>query len=267
MSNCFSKVKGAELEQIEGSLKEAENEENKLVAAANGSRESVKAEEKLVAQARTDVAQDEAALSQKEKELEKVGELFKSLKEKCDRDLELYAAAQERFEKVSAGFLLGENGESATLEQQLMSAKQNLTKARTEMERCEMRLKHGKEQLAKKQTEMRSTENEYRQDGKNLESVEAELKSIEDELGRLGYVEGARESLEEASRRAGENVRALRSRVDSVEMHHSQLRFQYQDPEPNFNRDSVKGLVCKLLTIKDRSAAAALELAAGGRVG
>lgn len=47
----------------------------------------------------------------------------------------------------------------------------------------------------------------------------------------------------------------------------SRLNFQYRDPEPNFNRNKVKGLLCKLFSVKHEKYARALEQAAGGRVG
>ena len=45
-----------------------------------------------------------------------------------------------------------------------------------------------------------------------------------------------------------------------------QLRFDYTDPEKNFDRRRVKGLVCKLVQVKDTSNATALEVTAGGKV-
>jgi structural maintenance of chromosome 2 len=44
------------------------------------------------------------------------------------------------------------------------------------------------------------------------------------------------------------------------------LNFQFSDPEHNFKRSSVKGLVCKLFKLKDKAAATALETAGGGKV-
>jgi hypothetical protein len=44
------------------------------------------------------------------------------------------------------------------------------------------------------------------------------------------------------------------------------LNFHYQDPEHNFKRSAVKGVVCKLFKLKENRAATALEIAGGGRV-
>lgn len=39
---------------------------------------------------------------------------------------------------------------------------------------------------------------------------------------------------------------------------------QYEDPEPNFNRSTVKGMVCKLFDVKDSKYATALSTCGGG---
>ena len=44
------------------------------------------------------------------------------------------------------------------------------------------------------------------------------------------------------------------------------LNFEYKDPHKNFDRSRVKGLVAKLVQVKDPSHSTALEVAAGGRL-
>ena len=44
------------------------------------------------------------------------------------------------------------------------------------------------------------------------------------------------------------------------------LQFDYRDPEKNFDRRKVSGLVCKLIKVRDVKNATALEVAAGGKV-
>lgn len=265
-SNTSLQGEGSQLQQIEADLKAAENEEHKLSAESNSGKESIKAEAKLVEQLKINITEDEAALSLKEKELEKVGELFKNLKEAYERDSQHFAQAQERFEKVSSGLLVSEDGENATLEQQLMTAKQNLTKAKTEMKQCEMTIKHSKEQLAKKQSDMRSTDNQYKEDSQNLEKMERQLLEIEDRIQNLNYDQDGRNQLEERMRETARTIADRRGKIDNFEAQNPLLRLNYQDPEPNFDRRSVKGIVANLFSVKNQADASALEIAAGGRV-
>lgn len=64
---------------------------------------------------------DSAALTSKEQELAKVQNLFQSLKDADAADTEAFAASQRKFEAVSAGMDVNEDGEAETLQEQLMS--------------------------------------------------------------------------------------------------------------------------------------------------
>ncbi len=44
------------------------------------------------------------------------------------------------------------------------------------------------------------------------------------------------------------------------------LDLKYTDPEPGFNRFAVKGVIAKLVRVKDGAGATALEVAAGGKL-
>lgn len=50
-----------------------------------------------------------------------------------------------------------------------------------------------------------------------------------------------------------DEIRMLSSRLGNVE-------FTYRDPVKNFNRSSVKGVVAKLIKVKDSSTMTALEV-------
>lgn len=44
------------------------------------------------------------------------------------------------------------------------------------------------------------------------------------------------------------------------------MDFQYKDPERGFDRAAVKGVVAKLVRVKDPTTATGLEVAAGGKL-
>lgn len=64
---------------------------------------------------------DEVALKTKEAELSKVQNLFQQLKDNDAADSEAFAASQRRYEAVSAGMDVNEEGKAETLQEQLMS--------------------------------------------------------------------------------------------------------------------------------------------------
>ncbi|TGZ53511.1 structural maintenance of chromosomes protein 2 [Temnothorax longispinosus] len=258
--------KGSVLESLEKELQEYEKKQYKLSAEVNSNKENIKTLKKTLEQIQINITEENNALILKEKELEKVGGLFHNLKEMCRKDVEALLDAQEKYQKVSAGLLESEDGENATLEQQLINAKQSVTQAQTELKQCEMTLNHNRQQLNKKQKDMYSTENEYKKCDTDLEKKEKELKCLENEMQKLNYKDGYSEDLKKQRSNLLAEMKPLREKLDQFESRYPRTRFQYQNPEPNFNAKSVKGVVCKLITVKDKKAAYALEVAAGGKL-
>jgi len=64
--------------------------------------------------------QDEASLSDKEAELQKLQGLFQKLRDTDKADTEALAAAQRKFQAVSSGLLTDDGGGDSTLQDQLM---------------------------------------------------------------------------------------------------------------------------------------------------
>jgi structural maintenance of chromosome 2 len=252
--------------EIEKNLREAEKKEHKLTAEINSNKENMKAAQTSIKQLTINIKDDENLLENKLKEINKVGGLFEKLKEQDRLDSLALVSAQEAYQKISSGLLQCDDGSNATLEQQFINAKKNLSEAQTEIKQCEMTLSHNKQQLIKKKNDMQSTEIEYRKDNKKLEDMQKALKNFENELNKINYKEGFLESLEEQKTCLIKDIKKLSDEVDNFESRYPQLRFYYKDPEPNFKRESVKGLVCKSITVKELKAAYALEIAAGGKV-
>lgn len=254
------------LESLKQELQECEKQQFKLSAEANGNKENVKATKKTIEQIKINIADDTNALASKEKELEKVGGLFQTLKEMDQKDNEAVIEAQKKYQKISAGLLESEDGTNATLEQQLINAKQSITQAQTELKQCKMTLDHNSQQLSKKQKEMKNTANEYQRYKVGLETKEKELKTLESDLQKLNYEDGLVEDLNAQRSNLIAEIRQLRETMDQFELRHPQTRFDYRNPGPNFNAKSIKGIVCKLISVKNKQAAYALEIAAGNKV-
>lgn len=84
------------------------------------------------------------------------------LKETDEQDCKAVLFAQEKYQKISSGLLESQDGENATLEQQLINTKQSLSEAQTQRKQCEMTLNHNREQLKRKKIELKNTGDEYK---------------------------------------------------------------------------------------------------------
>lgn len=61
-------------------------------------------------------------------------------------------------------------------------------------------------------------------------------------------------------------IRDLQESVDALSAKLGGVKFEYSDPTDDFDRSRVKGLVSRLIKLKDVHAATALEVTAGGKL-
>lgn len=112
---------GGELADLETQLAA----KSKTEATANGAMKSagheVDAEKRKLKLIQKNVAKDEEALQTKEAQMAKVGGLFQSLREADEADSKAFSDAQKRFQAISAGLDMNEDGQASSLQEQLTS--------------------------------------------------------------------------------------------------------------------------------------------------
>lgn len=70
----------------------------------------------------------------------------------------------------------------------------------------------------------------------------------------------------EKKRTIVKEIEQLNDQIDLFETQRPYTKFSYRDPETNFNRNRVNGIVCRLIKCTDEKACTALETAAGRMV-
>lgn len=257
---------GGALADLEAELSVKKKEEAKAQSNITHKKESLKAEQKKLKDLEKQRDADSAALKKKQKDMEKISGSFADLEKKCIKDQEAHTEAQKHFHAVSAGLSKNADGEDASLNDQLMGAKKEASASETESKQAHMRLKHAKETVKKKQAELNKTEQGYKKEQATYEALKQNMRKLQAELDKLQYEEGKEEKLVAERRSLTQEVHHLTEKVETLQAKFPQLQFEYRDPERNFNRSSVHGLVAKLIKIKDVSTATALEVAAGGKL-
>ncbi|XP_058055070.1 structural maintenance of chromosomes protein 2 [Anopheles bellator] len=255
---------GGALSELEEQLAAESKREATVSADRNTTKDTIGVEQRKLKNLFKSIADDEQALRGKESEMERRGATFQTLKDACEADSGAFAAAQKRFEAVSAGLSTNEDGEAATLQDQLMDAKQKSSEAATAIKQSEMELKHSQKLLREKQGNMNNSDAAYLEDKRKLTKLEGQIGQMERELASTGYEEGTMENLTGRRQTLQGEIRNLRSELDRRNAHRWEL--QYRDPEPGFDRSSVKGMVAKLVTVKDPKYAQALGTVAGGNL-
>ena len=121
---------------------------------------------------------------------------------------------------------------------------------------------------------LQSVEKELQKEGKSAEKLAAKKEAsmekvtvIKEQLGELDFSETEFEALEEQKTELEASLSELTERVNTLQAQlNGRLGFKYSDPVRGFDRSKVKGLVAKLIEVKDSKHATALEVVAGGKL-
>uniref|UniRef100_A0A8C1TFV6 Structural maintenance of chromosomes protein n=1 Tax=Cyprinus carpio TaxID=7962 RepID=A0A8C1TFV6_CYPCA len=251
---------GGVLKTLEETLSEAQRVDTKAQSALDLKKQNLKDETKKRKELVKNMEEDKKMMSAKEVEVVKAMDRLKAVQEEGQKDAEALEAAQQHFKAVSAGLSANEDGAEATLSGQMMTCKNDMSKAETEAKQAQMKLKHAQQELKTKQAQVKKMDSGYKKD---QDTFEAKLNY---EGTELNHINGREERLLEQKRQCSRDVNQLRETYESLMSQFPNLRFEYTNPEKNWDRSKVKGLVANLFTVTDVSNATALEVVAGGRL-
>lgn len=80
-------------------------------------------------------------------------------------------------------------------------------------------------------------------------------------LSKIDYEEGTLEKLEQDKNNLHQKYRDIQFQLERKSSH--RFEFRYRDPEPNFDRRRVRGMVCNLFDVRDNRYSLALSMATG----
>ncbi|KAK1669013.1 hypothetical protein QYE76_057172 [Lolium multiflorum] len=171
-------------------------------------------------------------------------------------------------EKEYQGVLAGKSSanEKKCLEDQLRDAKAAVGEAESGLKQLKTKISHSEKELKEKKTQMKSKRDEATAAEKELKARTKDLEAIKASMGSINYEEGQMEALQKDRSSEVEVVQKLNDKVRALTGELGNVHFNYRDPVKNFDRSKVKGVVARLIKIKDSSTATALEVAAGGRL-
>ncbi|KAA8594896.1 hypothetical protein FQN60_012031 [Etheostoma spectabile] len=254
------------LKSLEETLADVQRVDAKAQSALDLKKQNVKDETKKRGELVKSMEEDKKMLVVKEKEVSKLTEQLQALQEEGQKDSIALQTAEQHFRAVSAGLSTNEDGEEATLAGQMMTCKNDMSKADTEAKQAQMTLKHAQAELKTKQAEVKKMDSGYKKDQDTLQAVRSSREKLQAELAKLNYEDGKEENLLDKRRQLSREVAKLKETYERLMSRFPNLRFDYKDPERGWDRSKVKGLLANLITIRDVSYATGLEVVAGGRL-
>uniref|UniRef100_A0A0D9V970 SMC hinge domain-containing protein n=1 Tax=Leersia perrieri TaxID=77586 RepID=A0A0D9V970_9ORYZ len=236
----------------------------KETSVMNNQEETIKSEEKGAEKILKNIEDIKRSIIDRDAAVKNAEDGASDMKKRAD-DL---TKELDESEKEYQGVLAGKSNanEKKCLEDQLRDAKaavgeaeSGLKQLTTKISHSEKELKEKKAQLVSKRDEATVAENELKARKKDLETIDASMRSV-------NYEEGQMEALQKDRSIELDVVQKLKDKVRALSGELANVHFNYRDPVKNFDRSKVKGVVARLIKIKDGSTATALEVAAGGRL-
>ncbi|XP_068669506.1 structural maintenance of chromosomes protein 2-1-like [Aristolochia californica] len=236
----------------------------KQTSVLNNQKESLCAEERAAEKIVRSIEDINQSISERDSAVKRAEDGAADLKKKAE-DL---SKSLEKYEKEYQGVMAGKSSEDQDkcLEDQLRDAKAAVGSVETELKQfrakinhSEKELKEKKSQLVAKREEAVAVENELNVRKKEVEDIKITLESVLYENGQL-------EALQRDRAKELEHVQKLKDEIRILSGKLANVQFTYRDPVKNFDRSKVKGVVARLIKVKDKSAMTALEVTARGKL-
>jgi structural maintenance of chromosome 2 len=202
---------------------------------------------------------------------DKLQQKFEALKIESDKAKSAYASAQEDTKAAQCeleSYKAGDSRDSSnkSLNERLAEAQTELASCKGEVKASDLKLKHLKKEVTEAQKVAKKKEAENSKLMKELNKAENSVTDAETKLGEIDF-DGKKEAkLATTLQKEEKEAQIWQDKVQRLNAQLSALDFQFKNPEKDFDRSRVKGVVAKLLRVKDPSANSALEVIAGGKL-
>jgi structural maintenance of chromosome 2 len=151
---------------------------------------------------------------------------------------------------------------------QLKSAKAAATAAGSTIEQLKVKIKACERELKDLEPKARKAERENSGLIQEQEALAKRLKDAETQLAASKHDPAQETAILERKSAKADEIAERRSAMDRLGGDLARYEFNYTNPEPNFDRSQVKGLIAELVTLPPDNVkfSTALEIAAGGRL-
>ncbi|XP_026722519.1 structural maintenance of chromosomes protein 2 [Athene cunicularia] len=257
---------GGMLPSLEEALSESQRANTRAQSTLDLIKQNLKSEEIKYKNMLEGMQEESKLLISKEEEIKKTEEELNALQEASRKDAAALAVAQHHFNAVSAGLSSSDDGEEATLAHQMMTCKNEISKAETEAKQAQMKLTYAQKELKTKEVELKKKDGGFERDQIALRAVRETKANLENKMQKLNYEEEKEKDVLAKQVALARDISQLRELHEDLMARFPHLRFEYRCVGKTWNPHSVKGLVVSLVTVKDLSKAKALEVTAGGKL-
>ncbi|KNC84458.1 hypothetical protein SARC_03322 [Sphaeroforma arctica JP610] len=249
--------------------KEVQSISKKLVtetASVANATDTLNSETLAVAQFEESEKEALEAIEAKKKELEKAMNDLGPIEQAHITAAEGMEKAKRDLQAVRAGMSTGESDNASSFDDTIRQAENEQAAAESERQTRQMKVKHATAELKTKKPQAVQAEKTHGSATRQLKEKHSQLELMRTQLQVLPFDKDAYDTLNNERKVLADRVRQLENTFESLKSENRGFTFNYSDPEPNFDRTKVHGLVARLIQIANENVTGALEVAAGGRL-
>lgn len=214
------------------------------------------------------IEETEEFIVKSEEEILKIKENLESLQQQTETANFELSERKRQFQAALAGAATEEDDENAkSWADQMMEAKNSLTTSKTEQKQISMKMKHLESEIPKIQIELENKGKTTSKLQQEYEKVQENLKKHEQIIQQIPFNDEIESKILNDKKNLQEEIKQLNEQQENLNARLSRLSFQYSDPFSGFDRSKVKGLLARLVHVKNPNRdSVALEVTAGGRL-
>ena len=229
--------------------------------------EELSQEKSLLASLLKQIASGGEALVAKQRELEAVAAEYVVQEKELAAAEEGVRQQRERYQNACAGIADDSNAELLSVPEQIGSWERKAREAESQIQQNAIRLEHARKAAKEKLKFSRTEEEEHQRNTVEMESLKRAVADAENALNAASAKVLDEDGLRRGVVNGKQRCMTLKDTVEGLTaLIEARLRFEYKDPERGFDRSKVRGMVAKLVKVKDIRNATALEVVAGGKL-
>ena len=259
--------KGGKFAKLEEAVKEHSISLERLDTKLELKKSSMAEEQERLQKVQATVSELEKQLQQKTEAHQKLQQQYETANKELVEQKAEVDKKEELLQTLQTG-ISSNAGSDGGYAGQLSAARDSASKAGTEIEQSKLKINHLEARIKEDEPRAKKAAKENSGLLKDLESLRTQAAKLQSQLDKVGYEPGKEEEQLAEKAQLEKRIRALQSEAEGLRRQVAGLDFTYADPEPNFDRRRVKGLVAQLFKLPEAAteASTALEICAGGRL-
>ncbi|KAF5108088.1 hypothetical protein DV453_002526 [Geotrichum candidum] len=259
--------KDGRFQALEKEVKELSQQSARINTLAELKATTIEEEQQKRNNLQSNVANLEAKIQQNDAQFKKLQENYETIK----KEYEELSLEKDRKEELLQSLQTGvssKEGHESGYANELQTVRQSIASASTTGAQAKVRLDSVQKQIKADAPKVENAKQQHASTIQALEEMQKQYDYLKSKLAEAGIVPGRLDELKTQESKLVNDVRQLARQIDDAKRTASNVDFNYSKPSPNFNPNSVKGVVAQLFSLAEDKyeAATALEVCAGGRL-